>query len=159
MDILKAEASSNSSGCILDEIRFADPIRTLELNPGETARLEWTIECVIKGVIQVPDLLKRRRAAPRPKVAPRIMPRIRFDNHASDASTLIEFVAEDRPGLLYDLASAFSGAECNIELVLVDTEAHKAIDVFYVTRHGDKLDEATRNRLLKDLERAAGPIA
>lgn len=155
MDILKAEASSNASGCILDEIRFADPMRTLELNPGETARLEWTIECVIKGVIQVPDLLKRRRAASRPKVAPKIMPRIHFDNDASDASTLIEFVAEDRPGLLYDLASAFSGAECNIELVLVDTEAHKAIDVFYVTRRGDKLDEATRNRLLKDLDRAA----
>jgi len=155
MDILKAEASSNSSGCILDEIRFADPMRTLELNPGETSRLEWTIECVIKGIIEVPDLLKRRRAAPRPKVAPRIMPRIRFDNDASDASTLIEFIAEDRPGLLYDLASTFSAAECNIELVLVDTEAHKAVDVFYVTRHGDKLDEATRDRLLKELEHAA----
>ncbi|MBV9503139.1 MAG: hypothetical protein JO138_27520 [Acidobacteriaceae bacterium] len=157
MDILKAEASSNSSGCILDEIRFADPIRTLELNSGETARLEWTIECVLKGVIQVPDLLKRRRAASRPKAAPKITPRIRFDNSASDSSTLIEFVAEDRPGLLYDLASALSHAECNIELVLVDTEAHKAIDVFYVTCHGDKLDVATRDELFKALEFAAAP--
>jgi [protein-PII] uridylyltransferase len=65
-------------------------------------------------------------------------------------------VAQDRPGLLYDLASALSSAGCNIEVVLLDTEAHKALDVFYVTAGGDKLTSgqqaALRERLLKVCE-------
>lgn len=154
MDILKAEASGNRSGCVLDLIRFADPMRTLEMNPDEAGRLQWTVECVVKDAIQVPDLLKRRRPRPRPASGLKIEPSIRFSNEASESSTLIQFVGEDRPGLLFDLATAFTSAECNIELVLVDTEAHRAIDVFYVTRNGGKLDDATQTQLRTTLQRA-----
>jgi len=66
-------------------------------------------------------------------------------------ATLVEIVAEDRPGLLYDLARTISTAGCNIEVVLIDTEAHKALDVFYVTRQGKKLDEAAQQSLRENL--------
>jgi [protein-PII] uridylyltransferase len=84
-----------------------------------------------------------------------IAPQVRFNNAASDTATLVDFVGEDRPGLLYDLASVFAGAECNIEIVLIDTEAHKAIDVFYVTHQGEKLKEAMQQQLQASLLRAA----
>jgi [protein-PII] uridylyltransferase len=51
----------------------------------------------------------------------------------SETSTLIHLVAADRPGLLYDVASALSAGGRNIEVVLVDTQGRKAVDVFYVT--------------------------
>jgi len=156
MNIVKAEAFSNASGCILDLIHFADPMRTLELNPGETSRLQWTIECVVRRSIEVADLLKRRRPALRPTGDVRIVPAVRFNNEASETSTLIDFVGEDRPGLLYELTSALSAAECNIEVVMISTEAHKAIDVFYVTQKGGKLDEAAQQRLRPELVRIAG---
>jgi len=124
------------------------------MNPDEAGRLQWTVECVVKDAIQVPDLLKRRRPRPRPASGLKIEPSIRFSNEASESSTLIQFVGEDRPGLLFDLATAFTSAECNIELVLVDTEAHRAIDVFYVTRNGGKLDDATQTQLRTTLQRA-----
>ncbi len=152
MDILKAEASSNRCGCILDLIRFADPMRTLEMNPDETGRLQWTVECVVKGAIQVGELLKRRRPAPRPAAGPKLESSIRFNNDASDSSTLFQFIGEDRPGLLFDLASALTSAGCNIELVLVDTEAHRALDVFYVTRNGIKLDGAAQSQIQTALQ-------
>jgi [protein-PII] uridylyltransferase len=158
MNILKAEASSNSSGCILDLIRFDDPMHTLELNPDEIDRLEWTIECVLRDSIQVSDLLKQRRAAVRPASGARIPPSIRFNNDASDTCTLLDFTGEDRPGLLYDLTSAIAASRCNIELVLVDTEAHKALDVFYVTKLGGKLDVPSQAALLDELKRVAGPV-
>jgi [protein-PII] uridylyltransferase len=156
MNILKAEAASNASGCILDLFRFADPMRTLELNPDEVVSMQRTIRSVVDGSLKVSELLKRRRAAPRPSSGAKISPHFRFNNDASDECTLIDFVGEDRPGLLYDLTSAISAAGCNIELVLVDTEAHKAMDVFYVTQSTGKLDAATQISLGSALTRAAG---
>ncbi len=155
MNILKGEASSNARQCILDLIRFADPLRTLELNPEEVNRLQWTVECVVRGSVQVSDLLKRRRLARRPASDATIVPSVRFNNEASDHATLIDFVGEDRPGLLYDLASAISAAGCNLEVAMIDTEAHKALDVFYVTRNGGKLAESDLQPLKADLLGAA----
>lgn len=154
MNIVKAEAASNSNGRILDFIRFVDPSRTLELNPGELEDLKRTVESVLMGSARVTDLLQRKRALRRPKGQTKIAPAIRFINDASDLSTLIDFVGEDRPGLLYDLSSTLSAAGCNIEVVMIDTEANKAIDVFYVTKNGGKLDPATQDRLQSDLTRA-----
>ncbi len=155
MNILKAEAATNSSGCVLDLLRFADPMRTLELNPDEVMTIERTIGSVIEGTAKVADLLKRRRATPRPSSGAKISPSIHFNNDASDQCTLLDFTGEDRPGLLYDLTSAVSAAGCNIELVLVDTEAHKAMDVFYITRKGGKLDPGTQQNLGQSLMKAA----
>jgi [protein-PII] uridylyltransferase len=156
MNIVKAEAAPNARRCILDLIRFTDPTRTLELNPSETARLEQTIRRVILGTVNPRDLLKGRRPPSRPTRDYRISPVFHFNNEASDSSTLIEFVGEDRPGLLYDLASALSQSGCNIELVMIDTQAHKALDVFYVTRNGEKLDPASHDALRQDLTQIAG---
>ena len=65
-------------------------------------------------------------------------------------------MAEDRPGLLYDLASAISSSGGNIEVVLIDTQAHKAIDVFYVTAEGGKLTPEKQAGLRAAVEAAAG---
>jgi len=155
MNIVKGEASSNAQRCILDLIRFTDPLHTLELNPEEIHRLQWTAECVVRGSVQVSDLLKRRRPTRRPASDATIIASVRFNNEASDEATLIDFVGEDRPGLLYDLASAISAAGCNLEVAMIDTEAHKALDVFYVTRHGGKVEESDLGQLKADLLQAA----
>ncbi|MEZ5357041.1 MAG: hypothetical protein R2762_30745, partial [Bryobacteraceae bacterium] len=63
MNILKAEAFANQQGTVLDTFAFADPQRTLELNPPEMDRLRQTIERVLLGKSDVRALLKNR---PRP---------------------------------------------------------------------------------------------
>ncbi len=151
MNILKAEAFANRHGQILDTFAFADPTRTLELNPTELDRLRVTLERVILGRTEVRHLLQNRPKPARPSRLSQIRPRVSFDSEASGTSTLIEIVAEDRPGLLYDLTSTISAAGCNIEVVLIDTEAHKAFDVFYVTKGGEKLKAEAQESLKKRL--------
>ncbi len=156
MNILKAEAFANARGLIVDTFTFADPVRTLELNPTEIDRLRDTVTKVVTGKQDVKRMLAgRRSAAARSR---RIEPRVAFNNEASQSATLIEIVAEDRPGLLYDLTSTMSVAGCNIEVVLIDTEAHKALDVFYVTADGGKLSEPVESKLKSELlSVCAGP--
>ena len=83
---------------------------------------------------------------------------MRFNSQASETATLIEIVAEDRPGLLYDLSRQISEAGCSIDVVLIDTEAHKAIDVFYVTRDGQKLHPGEEQALHQKLLDAGRPL-
>jgi [protein-PII] uridylyltransferase len=156
MNILRAEAFSNRRGLVLDTFRFADPNRTLDLNPSEIDRLRLATERVISGRKEVRDLLKNRPKPQLPSLKARIPAAVSFDPEASAVATLIEIVAEDRPGLLYDLASSISSLGANIEVVLVDTEAHKAIDVFYVTKGGRKLEPAEREKLGEALRLAIG---
>jgi len=139
MNILKAEAFSNARGVCLDTFTFADPHRTLELNPTESGRLCETVRRAVQGKADVEGMLQRRRRPPALGPGNRTKAAVAFNNSVSETATLIEIVAEDRPGLLHDLARTISGAACNIEVILIDTEAHKALDVFYVTHAGAKL--------------------
>jgi len=153
LNILKAEAFANRRGLVLDTFTFADPHRNLDQNPPELDRLLHTLDKVATGKIQPEDLLKHR--VPKKGAAlSAIKAAVTLDNESSPSATVYEVVAADRPGLLYALASTISGAGCNIEVVLVDTEAHKAIDVFHVTRKGAKL-EATSATELRDKLAAA----
>lgn len=139
-NILKAEAFSNSQGKIIDTFTFADPSKTLELNPGETANVSRTLVRAIKGEVTVEQLLARRPGV-KPDALALAAARVSFDNEASPSATLIELVTQDRPGLLYDISALISKRGGSIEVVLVDTEAKKAIDVFYVQKNGAKLSD------------------
>ncbi len=147
LNILKAEGFANRRGEVLDTFVFSDPHRTLELNPTEADRLRLTVERAVLGRVDVQTLLQNRPLPPPPSKRHRIRPSVTISD--SEAATLVEIVAEDRPGLLYSLASAISKAGAHIELVLVDTEAHKAIDVFYLSKLTPDQKVALDGALLK----------
>jgi [protein-PII] uridylyltransferase len=147
LNILKAEAFANRRGTVLDTFCFTDPNRTLELNPEEVDSLTGKLERVVLGKADVAQLLQNRPKPALPSKGAKLAPSLWFDSEASATATLIHLVAQDRPGLLYDTVSAMSSEGCNIEVVLIDTEAHKAIDVFYITWQGSKLDAERRERL------------
>jgi [protein-PII] uridylyltransferase len=156
-NILKAEAFSNAHGEVIDTFSFADPSRTLELNPDEAAQVTRTVARAIRQEVNVHQLLSRR-----PRVKPDMhalaSARATFDNTASPSATLIQLITQDRPGLLYDVASLISNRGGSIEVVLVDTEAKKAIDVFYVQKNGQKLSDAEAQELtgaVADIARGA----
>lgn len=60
-------------------------------------------------------------------------------------------IAQDRPGLLYQISSALAEAGYNIEVALIDTEGVKAIDVFYLTSLNKKLTSAQEAELRETL--------
>jgi [protein-PII] uridylyltransferase len=148
LDILKAEAFSNTSGVILDIFVVADPKRILQLNPTEADRLRDLLQRIALGRTDAHKLMRGRGAADAKHGDP---PRVAFDSDACPTATLVEIDAEDRPGLLYSLASVFSSSACNIDIVLVDTKGRRAIDVFYVAHEGQKLPPEMQQSLKEKL--------
>jgi len=157
MNIIKADAFANAAGMVLDTFHFADLHRTLELNPSEVERFQASLTDVLSGAAALEPLLQSRESASRarpPKVA--VATGVSFDDAASAHSTLLEVVTQDRAGLLYDMGSALARLDCNIEVALIDTEGQKAIDVFYLTSRGKKLEPQKQEVLREVLQGTLG---
>ena len=155
MNIIKTNAFSNAAGVVVDSFLFKDRFRTLELNPPERDRFKRSVADVITGKADLQQLLQRRGTeSAQPRLT--VVPRVTIDQDSSSHSTVLEIVAQDKTGLLYQIASEISEESCNIELALIDTEGETAIDVFYVTRKGKKLTsggaKSLRNELLEALQ-------
>jgi [protein-PII] uridylyltransferase len=154
MNIVTADAFSNKKGIVVDSFRFTDSFRTLEMNASEHEVFVDSVHEVMTGRLPVEKLLSGRRRGVRKAPMLVVKSRVDFDDEASSSSTLLQVVAQDVPGLLRAVSLALAGQGCNIEVALVDTEGETAIDVFYVTRNGAKLDAAEEKDLKKDLLKA-----
>lgn len=86
---------------------------------------------------------------------------VRIDNSASERFTVVEIFAEDRPGLLYDIAKTISDFNLYIFRARIGTKADQVVDVFYVRdQDGRKLvDESFLEELRKSLLHAATHVS
>jgi len=146
-DILRGQALTSRSGLVLDVFEFADgghPVNSEELNQ--------LLKDVVTGKVDIAArLADRQKNEERPRPA---LPLLYFDNDSSHRYTILEIVADDVPGLLYRVSRALSGFGCEVDLVLISTEADKAIDVFHMRKSGAKLTDSDQLALTEHLERA-----
>jgi [protein-PII] uridylyltransferase len=154
MNIVTADAFSNRQWVVVDTFRFTDTFRTLEMNASEHDAFVKSVHDVMTGAVSLEKLLSGRRRGRRKAPLVEVETRVEFDDEASSHSTLLEVVTQDTTGLLRALSLTLAAHGCNIEVALVDTEGETAIDVFYLTRNGGKLDKDEERVLRRALIQA-----
>src|SRR5215813_1757602 len=100
MEIVKANAFSNSKGTVIDCFYFKDRFRTLDLNPSEHERLKKDIAEVVSGGRSLEHLIRALSGLKRTtRARVKVETRITIDHESSAHSTVLEVIAQDRPGL------------------------------------------------------------
>ncbi len=66
---------------------------------------------------------------------------VRFDLDASEHATVVEVRADDEFGLLARLAEVFADLDLDVTFARATTLPQRVLDVFYVTKHGQKLTD------------------
>jgi [protein-PII] uridylyltransferase len=96
----------------------------------------------LSGETTVDEILRQRRpGALLARHLPAVKTKVTIDNRASGRFTVVDVRAQDRVGLLYVIARALRAEGAQIDVAQVATEAHSAVDSFYVTREGARIED------------------
>lgn len=153
MDILRGFAFTKSSGLVVDMFQFTDTERFLELNQGGDGQIVTVLDDVLGRRADIASRLKGREGGIFRRRLPGFAPVIHCDNDSSRRYTIVEIVAENALGLLYRVSRVMSELGCDVDLVLIATEGRRAIDVFHLTRNGQKLSAQQQGEMTDNLQR------
>jgi [protein-PII] uridylyltransferase len=135
LNILGAQIYTSHDGVAVDTLQ----VETLEKTPITDQRVwqqvEADLQAALRGELHFETVLTQRHhpAHERKLRAFAQPPQVVIDNSSSDSHTIIEVQAQDHLGLLYKLTRILYECGLDVALAKISTEAHRAIDVFYVT--------------------------
>lgn len=160
LDVLSARIHTRRDGRILDVFRISHQGKAeVVMDPDKWSRMERTLERVLKGRVDVADLVGRSLPSlpqgPRGK-RPTL---VQWDNRASDDFTIVEVYTQDRAGVLFTITYWLSRLDFSIHLAKISTDVDRVADVFYVTDgdRGKVRDRARLEALRETLHRELEP--
>ena len=162
MNILGSHVYTTHGGLALEIYRTNTPRGGPEEREMAWGQVEQMLESVLAGELDVGDAVRRRRrpvGVTRPPS--RKPPRVLISNTESEFYTLVDVVADDRIGLLYDVTRAIGEQGFEIYISKAATIKDQVADAFYLKdAEGRKIKDGQRLERLREalLEAARGDL-
>jgi [protein-PII] uridylyltransferase len=157
INILSADLFTRSDGMVIDVLNLCN-IQTGKAVPAKSSdAVTRKFESALAGELDVSKTFEqwRSRILLQRKRQDRfsfVKPSIQFDNHTSEACTILEVKVQDEPGLAFQISSKLATLGVNIVFAKIATEKRFAVDVFYVTdSNGRKLKPSDLEQIERQL--------
>lgn len=140
-------------GGAVDLFHVGDPHGGTAAVRAKVDALRASLEALARGELDADALVRSRGrgASPWARATPAVRTEVAFDQRASDADTVVEVFAKDRPGLLFRLARTLEDLKLSIAFSRINTEGTKVSDVFYVHEmDGSKVEGRERLAEVRD---------
>jgi [protein-PII] uridylyltransferase len=133
LSILSADIFTWSDHTALDIFHVAPPADREYLDELWT-RVRTSVKSAARGRLDLAGRLADMRSSPLARLGsvPGFEPSVKIDNAENDFYTVIDASALERPGLLYDLASALANMHVTIRSAKVVSRDQRLTTVFYV---------------------------
>ncbi len=154
INILGAHVYTTRTGLALETYRVSTPAGGDDERRFAWEEFEVALGRVLTGEVEVEQLLSRRvRRGGTVGVPSRIPASVAVTNDESDFYTIVDVAADDRLGLLHDLARTLTEHGCEIYISKAAKIGDQVTDTFYVKdRESRKLQSAAaREALHRDL--------
>jgi [protein-PII] uridylyltransferase len=133
LNILGSHVYTTTGGLALEIYRTHTPRGGPEEREMAWAEVDTALEAVLSGEISVGDLVRRRgRHVSATRPPSRKEPRVLISNTESDFYTLVDVIADDRLGLLYDATRTIGEHGFAIYISKAATIKDQVTDTFYL---------------------------
>ncbi len=141
-NVRSAALFTRDDGWVVDSFLVDHAAHSRPLTSDEVKAITQVLRHV---VLQSGDISKyvdssRNRLFALAKQTAIVRPSVEFDNSDSRTDTVIDLVAADRTGLLYDVAHTLSEMGVDFNAAHIMTDVGRARDAFYVRMNGHKLE-------------------
>ncbi|HDP35441.1 MAG TPA: [protein-PII] uridylyltransferase [Candidatus Hydrogenedentes bacterium] len=143
INVRNAALFTREDGWVVDSFLVHNATSGRPLTENETAGVTHVLEDVIQRGVAISKYVDkaRKRLFALTRSAVPVRPSVEFDNDASRTDTVIDIVAGDRTGLLYDIAHTLSEMGMDFNAAHIVTDVGRARDAFYVRMNDRKLED------------------
>lgn len=151
MNILRGFGFANRRQTILDIFQFSDERKAFR-QIEERERFQELLRRAVEEDVSVSALLQgKEQSILFRRRTPDFEPSLYFEDEESERYSILEIIAPDALGLLFRISTEIAELEIDIDLALISTEGHKAVDVFYLSHRGSKLSPTLKSDLSRNI--------
>jgi len=148
-DIFEARTWISRHGIVVYNFRLSSIYPTRVREESSWRRLRQDLLAVTRNELDAAQMLEKRRTAlvVKPANSGFDDPAIKVEQRTSDLHTIVDVHTKDEVGLLSRICRCISEFGCSISYACINTMGDVAVDVFYVSRNGQKLQDADADEL------------